>query len=182
MALAVAGAALMMAGCSRSLQPPVPQPEPPPAAPPTSRALAPAAVAGTWRMSYQLEQAPGQRRGQRTQRAQNMSSELRLDNQPVAVLEPEVASTVQFGAAIRLPGYTRPPRGRNTQSAVWYPAPGDSIVVQFTSAQGAQIQLRGTLQAGLLRGDIWYISSASGASFQLGTFTASRAGGPRGRQ
>lgn len=91
----------------------------------------------------------------------------------MAVPDPNVVSSVQFGAVIQLPGYTRAPRGRTAQSAVWFPVPGDSIVVQFTSAQGAQVQLRGALRGRTLSGDVWYLSD-SGAGFQLGTFNATR--------
>jgi hypothetical protein len=100
---------------------------------------------------------------------------LRLEATPLAAPLAGVQAVTQFSANIAIVGYTRAPRGRTGQVAAWWPIPGDSIVIQFQSARGnASIQLRGVRSGPTLTGDVWYLSEATGASFQLGTFTASR--------
>ncbi len=154
--------------------PPPPQPPPPVAAPPSTTLLTPTRVAGSYRLRADI-QRQGQRQGQRRAQGRAGETPLRLENAPVAAPDPAIPSAVQFGASVSLAGYTRAPRGRNAQAAAWYPVAGDSLVIQFsTQAQpGAQIQLRGVHVGQGLRGEIWLVS-ASGNTFQLGTFVATR--------
>ncbi len=169
--VAAALGGLLLAACSSSpsLPPadPVPLPE---TAPPSSHAMSPRALSGTYRLRTAIQRQGGQR-GRRVAPA---TTSLTLGQQPVAAPDPSGPAT-QFGATVSVPGYTRAPRGRAGQAAVWFPIGGDSVVVQFTSAAqpDAQIQLRGASARGTLRGDVWFVS-ASGATFQLGTFVATR--------
>ena len=67
------------------------------------------------------------------------------------------------------------PRGRPGQAAVWWPLPGDTVVVHFLPprAQGV-MELRGALKGDTLSGDIWYTSLETNSSYQMGTFRAVR--------
>ena len=47
-------------------------------------------------------------------------------------------------------------------------------MVQFAAQRGDLMQLRGRLQGTTLRGEVWYLSMQSGATFQMGTFSATR--------
>lgn len=100
---------------------------------------------------------------------------LRLEATPLAAPLAGVQAVTQFSANIAIAGYTRAPRGRTGQVAAWWPVPGDSIVIQFPSARGnGSVQLRGARRGPALSGEIWFISEATGATFQLGTFAASK--------
>ena len=77
-------------------------------------------------------------------------------------------------ASIMLPGYTQAPRGRTGQAAAWWPVPGDTVVVQWTTPRGQVLQLRGQLRGATLAGEVWFVSPASGATFQMGTFSATK--------
>lgn len=171
----VVAVAAVLAACGGSTPPPVPQPPPPVAAPPTTTALTPARVAGVYRIRADIQGQGAQGRGRA--RSQARAGTLHLDNAPVAAPDPDIQSAAQFSASVALAGYTRPPRGRTTQAAAWYPIAGDSLVVQFrtAAAAGAQLQLRGVVTAGgqTVRGDVWFLNSA-GDTFQLGTFVATR--------
>jgi hypothetical protein len=172
-ALGAAGALVLLAACSRAAPPSPPAPEPA-AAPAATATFAPGAASGSYLLRTTFQGSPGS--GQRPPRrgaAAREGSNLRLDATPLAAPLPGVQATTQFTAAITLAGYSRSPRGRTGQVAAWWPIPGDSLVIQFPSARGnASIQLRGARQGQSLSGDIWYISTATGTAFQLGTFTA----------
>jgi hypothetical protein len=74
-----------------------------------------------------------------------------------------------------MPGYSaRAPRGQTGQAATWWPIPGDSVVVQFSQGTRGQMQLRGRLHGGAIQGEIWYLSLESGATFQMGTWSAAK--------
>lgn len=128
-------------------------------------------------MRVTIEGRQGAEAGQRGQRrgaARSDAAQLRLDATPTAAPEGGGPGS-QFNAGVQLPGYTRAPRGRSAQAATWWPIPGDSVVVQFTTPRRQVLQLRGALRAREISGDIWFVSG-SGASLQLGTFTAARQG------
>ena len=100
---------------------------------------------------------------------------LRLAFQPTAAPDATATSSTQLSATINLPGYTRAPPGRAGQTAVWWPLPGDSVIVHFATPRGdGQMDLRGALQGDTLSGEIWYTSSTTGNVFQMGTFKAVR--------
>jgi len=170
--LVIAAASMLVAGCSKAPPPepaPVPEAEAPP--PPPGPVLAPSTAAGIYQLRSQI-QGQGQPRNPRSSRAQ---SSLRLDAQPTAAPMMGAPAGSQFNATIALPGYTHAPRGRSAQAAAWWPIPGDSVIVQFDTARdGVLIQLRGALSGSAIQGEIWYVSLSSGATFQLGTFTATR--------
>jgi len=167
----IVAAALAVAACHKS--PPAP---PAPVAeevapPPPGPVIAPSAAAGTYQLRSEV-QGRGQPRNPRSSRA---ASSLRLDTQPTAAPTMGAAAGAQFNATVALPGFTHPPRGRTAQAAAWWPVPGDSVVVQFDGGRdGVLIQLRGAVADGEIRGEIWYVSLNSSATFQLGTFTATR--------
>jgi hypothetical protein len=98
---------------------------------------------------------------------------LELAYRPLAAPDATAASSTQLAATINLPGYTRAPRGRTGQAAVWWPLPGDSIIVHFQPPQSrGSIDMRGALQGDTLSGDVWYTSQETGNAFQMGTFRA----------
>jgi hypothetical protein len=98
---------------------------------------------------------------------------LELIYRPVAAPDATAASGTQLSATLNLPGYTRAPRGRTGQAAVWWPLPGDSVIVHFQPPQGTGlVDMRGALRGDTLSGDVWYTSLGTGASFQMGTFRA----------
>lgn len=172
------GALAVLTACashwSSSPAPPTPEPA---VAPAPSTTFAPGAVAGSYLLRTNIEgrQGAGPRQGQRRRAAAGEGTALRLEATPLAAPIPGVPSSSQFAATIAIAGYTRAPRGRAGQAAAWWPIRGDSLVIQFPSARAnASIQLRGARQGQTLSGDIWYIAAATGTSFQLGTFTATK--------
>jgi hypothetical protein len=140
----------------------------------TTPAFSPGAVAGQYTLRANLERQSATAQRQRRGRGQPPTTVLRLESTPTAAPYAAAGSATQFNASIALPGYTRAPRGRSGQAAIWWPIGGDSLVVQFLSPQGATIQLRAAVQGTSLSGEIWYQSRQSGSSLQLGTFTAAR--------
>jgi len=161
--------ALLAAACSHA-------PAPPPPAPPAAPVVAPHAASGTYDLATTLPSrqppAPARRRG-RTPPAPVAAPMLELAYRPVAAPDATAASPTQLSATIDLPGYTKAPRGRRGQAAVWWPLPGDSVIVHFQPPQGkGLVDLRGALQGDTLAGDVWYTSLGTGASFQMGTFRA----------
>jgi len=167
---------LAVLSCSRSQPAPEPVPELAPAA---ARAtpLAPARAAGLYDLQVVIQgrtpQAAPPRRPARG-RAAAAGPTLQLFATAAAALEPTAPSTTQFQAAVALPGYSMPPRGRTTQAAAWWLAGGDSVVVYWVTPRGVALSLRGALRADTLSGDVWYTSMGSGTEFQLGRFTAVR--------
>jgi hypothetical protein len=161
-------AVLLVAACAHA--------PPPPAGPPAAPVVAPHAATGTYDLTTTLpsRQPPQASRPRgRTRPAPGSMPMLELTYRPLAALDATAASSTQLSATISLPGYTRPPRGRAGQAAVWWPLPGDSVIVHFQPPQGsAAIDLRGALQGDTLAGDVWYTSLGTGAAFQMGTFKA----------
>jgi len=164
-------AALLVAACAHA-------PPQPPAAPPAAPVVAPHAATGTYELtttlpSRQPPQASRPRGRTRQAPAPAPASALELVYRPVAAPDATAASSTQLAATISLPGYTRAPRGRTGQAAVWWPLPGDSVIVHFQPPQGTGlVDLRGALRGDTLSGDVWYTSPGTGASFQMGTFRA----------
>jgi len=171
--------ALALAACSRTPPPAPPPPVPEEApAPAPGPLLVPSSAAGVYQLRSEL-QGRGQPRNARGARA---TSSLMLDTQPTAVPTVGATSGAQFNATVALPGLTHPPRGRTAQAAAWWPIPGDSVIVQFDTARdGVLIQLRGLVSGSTIQGEVWYISLNTSASFQIGTFTATRQQRARGR-
>jgi len=169
---------LAVLSCSRP-QPapaPVPEPAPAPAAAPGAP-LAPARAAGLYDLQVQIQgrtqPATPPRRPARG-RAAAAGPTLQLLATTAAALEPTAPSMTQFTAAVALPGYSMPARGRTTQAASWWPTGGDSVMVYWVTPRSAAIALRGALRGDTLSGDVWYTSMESGTEFQLGRFTAVR--------
>ncbi len=161
-----------VAACSSSPSPeavPAPAPAPEVVAPPPAAVMAPSTAAGTYSLRTEI-----QRQGSQPRRRGNPSAtRLVLTSTPAAA--PQMgAPAATFNATVQVPGYTRAPRGRSGQAAGWWPIAGDSVVVQFAVQQGDLMQLRGKLQGTALSGEIWYLSMESGATFQLGTFSAAK--------
>jgi hypothetical protein len=163
---------LLVAACSSSPAPeaaPAPAPAPEVAAPPPAAVMAPARAAGSYRLRTEIQRQGGQQRRGRTP----AETPLVLTSTPAAA--PQMGATgTTFNATVQIPGYTRAPRGRTGQAAGWWPIPGDSVVVQFAAQGGDLMQLRGKLEGTALRGEVWYLSMGTGATFQLGTFGATR--------
>lgn len=173
---------LAAAACSH------PKLEPAPALTPAvapSAARAPTAVAGSFALSAVIQgrtiptpQPPRRPRGRTAQAP--VPAVLQLTPTPVAAPDASAPSSTQLAAAVSLPGYTMPPRGRATQAAAWWPGVADSITVRWVIRQrNAAVSLRGTLRGDTASGDVWYTMLATGSEFQLGTFTAVRAPAPR---
>ena len=169
---------LAVLSCSRP-QPapaPVPEPAPAPAAAPGAP-LAPARAAGLYDLQVQIQgrtqPATPPRRPARG-RAAAAGPTLQLLATTAAALEPTAPSMTQFTAAVALPGYSMPARGRTTQAASWWPTGGDSVMVYWVTPRGVALSLRGALRGDTLSGDVWYTSMESGTEFQLGRFTAVR--------
>jgi hypothetical protein len=147
----------------------------PPAVNPAAPMVAPHRATGSYVLTTDLKlsrpAAPAPRRGRRPPPAP--ASSLRLDFQPLASPDATATSNVQLSATINLVGYTRAPPGRTGQTAVWWPLPGDSVIVHFSTPRGdGLMDLRGMLKADTLAGEIWYTSSSSGTAFQMGKFRA----------
>lgn len=173
-ALALAG---LSGGCASKVSQPAAPPPEPVTATPAPGSFAPGAAAGTYQLRTAIQgrtDRSGQRQGQRRRAATEQATTLRLDGTPLAAPDPDAASPTQFTATIAIPGYTQAPRGRSGQAASWWPIPGDSLVIQFRSRNEASIQLRGELRGREIRGEVWFVSIRSGATFQLGTFSATR--------
>jgi hypothetical protein len=135
--------------------------------PPTGPMVAASSAAGSYRLRATLQ------RRSATAHGAPAETPMTLTYTPSAA--PAVgAPATSYNATISLPGYTHPPRGRNTQGASWWPIAGDSVVVQFTYQRADLVQLRGRLSGGSLRGEVWYYGGESGTSYQLGTFTAQK--------
>lgn len=131
------------------------------------------AAIGSYALRVEIESGnrPPQARGRRT--GQQGSVALTADTARVIQAG---GPTKQYHAAITLPGYSRPSRrGQAGQFASWWRAEGDSVVVMFSHGGRGQVQLRGALQGTTLRGDIWYVSEGTGSTYQLGTFTGTKA-------
>jgi hypothetical protein len=164
-------AALVLSGCSHGPKPEETAPATPPSPPQPAAMITPSSAAGAYRIRPEIQtgnKPPQQRSGSQPQASMTLSSE------PAAVPVMGAPSGMQFNATISLPGYSHAARGRSGQSAAWWPIGGDSMVVQFSQGSGGDVQLRGALKSGGVSGDIWYVSSSSGSTFQLGTFTASK--------
>ena len=163
---------MLVAACSHA---PPPSPAPPPV-PPAAPVVAPHAASGTYDLTTTLpsrEPPQTSRPRRQTRPAPGTTPLLELIYRPLAAPDATAASSTQLAATISLPGYTRAPRGRSGQAAVWWPLPGDSVIVHFQPAQGTGIiDLRGALQGDTLSGDVWYTSLGTGAAFQMGTFRA----------
>ena len=161
-----------LVGCSHPAPQtaPVPEPVPVPVVTPAPM-LAPATAAGAYQLHVEIQS--GNRPPARNRR----------DVQPSMTLLRSPATTrtmggpeTQLGATITIPGYTRPVRRGQAQPAAWWPAGGDSLVVQFAQGQQSrgEVQLRGALHGASVQGEIWYVSSETGNTFQLGTFSATK--------
>jgi hypothetical protein len=111
------------------------------------------------------------RRGGSVRRSQGT---LQLTGTPAAAPLPGSGPGAQFNASVMLSGYTVAPRGRAGQAGAWWPIGGDSVVVEFTSANAGEIQLRGAMHGRTIQGEVWFLSGATGATFQMGTFTATK--------
>jgi len=162
----------VLAACARHA--PEPTVSAVPAANPAAPVVAPHRASGVYVLTTDLKlsrPAAPPRRGRRQPPAPVAS--LRLDFQPLATPDATAASNTQLAATINLPGYTRAPPGRTGEAAVWWPLPGDTVVVHFATPRGdGQMDLRGMLQGDTLSGEIWYTSSTTGNVFQMGTFRA----------
>ena len=163
-------AALLLAGCAH--RPPEPLTPTAPSVNPAAPVVEPHHASGNYLLTTDLKvsqaQPPTRTRG-RSRRPPPAT--LRLAFQPTAAPDATATSSTQLTATINLPGYTRAPPGRTGQTAVWWPLPGDSVVVHFVSPRGdGLMDLRGLLQADTLSGEIWYTSSTTGNVFQMGTF------------
>ena len=165
----VALAVLVAAACSHA-------PPPPPPVPPAEPVVAPHAASGTYDLTTTLpsrQQAQTSRPRGRGRTAPVVTPTIELVYRPVAAPDATAASGTQLSATLNLPGYTRAPRGRTGQAAVWWPLPGDSVIVHFQPPQATGlVDLRGALRGDTLSGDVWYTSLGTGASFQMGKFTA----------
>jgi hypothetical protein len=171
---------ILLAALSCSHPQPAPSPVPEIALAPTPAPLAPVRAAGLYDLQVQIQgrtqPAPPATPARRTARGRAATPAgpiLQLLATAAAALEPTAPSTTQFTAAVALPGYTMPPRGRTTQAASWWPTGGDSVMVYWLTPRSAAVSLRGALRGDTLSGDIWY-TSESGTEFQLGRFTAVR--------
>ena len=175
-----AGALALAAACGGSARPeptPVPasaEPELAPPPPTSSAAFAPRVAAGTYRLLTEI-QTGGQNQQPRGRqpRGQARTAQLRLELAR-STAAAEGAPPERFVAVVELPGFTRVQRGRAGQGAAWWPEPGDSVVVQWTTPRGQVLQLRGQLRGSAIAGDVWFVSPASGTTFQMGTFRAQK--------
>jgi len=165
-----AGTALMavlFTACSHA-------PPPPPPVRPAAPVVAPHEATGTYDLTTTLpnRQPPPRPRG-RGRQAPVPAATLELAYRPLAAPDATAASSTQLSATLNLPGYTRAPRGRTGQAAVWWPLPGDSVIVHFQPPQGkGSMDMRGALRGDTLSGDVWYTSQETGNAFQMGTFKA----------
>jgi hypothetical protein len=160
---------LFFVACSHSPpeSAPAPAADESPAPVPIGASLTPGAASGAWRLNAAVQSS---RRGG-TRRSQGS---IQLSATPTAAPLPGSAPATQFNATVALSGYTTAPRGRTGQAGAWWPIGGDSVVVEFASANSGEIQLRGALRGRTIQGEIWFLSGATGATFQMGTFTATK--------
>ena len=160
-------ALLLILGCSHTPPAVTPAPDESPPPPPIATSLTPSAASGNWRMNatVQSSRRGGVRRSQ---------GSLQLSATATAAPLPGSGPGAQFNATVALSGYTTAPRGRAGQAGAWWPIGGDSVVVEFASANSGEIQLRGALRGRTMQGEIWFLSGATGATFQMGTFTATK--------
>jgi hypothetical protein len=169
----VVTATVLLSACASSPEPEnAPAPAPAAevvAAPPPAAVMAPSAAAGSYRLRTELQRQSAQASRGRTP----AETPLTLSATPSAAPQMGAPATT-FNATVQIPGYTQAPRGRSAQAAAWWSVPGDSVVVQFARQNGDFVQLRGKKEGTALRGEVWYLSMESGATFQLGTFTATR--------
>jgi hypothetical protein len=166
--------ACLVAGCAHP--PPEPAPAPLPAVIPSGPMVAPRRAAGNYTLTTDLKTSqpqppPGPRRPPRGRPAP--APLLHLDAQAMAAPDATATSRIQLAATVNIPGYTRAPAGRLGQAAVWWPLPGDSVVVHLQTPRGdGLMDLRGTMQGDTLAGEIWFTSTSDGTVFQMGTFRA----------
>jgi hypothetical protein len=161
----IAVAALVAAACSSA-------PSPPPVRP-AEPVVAPHAASGTYDLTTTLPSRQTARQRGRGRAAPVETPTLDLVYRPVAAPDATAGSNTQFAATLNLPGYTRSPRGRTGQAVVWWPLPGDSVIVHFQPPQTTGlVDLRGALRSDTLSGDVWYTSPGTGTSFQMGKFRA----------
>lgn len=160
-------ALLLFVACSHNPPEVAAAPDDTPAPPPISTSLTTSAAAGNWRMnaSMQSNRRSGVRRSQ---------GALQLSGTPTAAPLPGAGPGTQFNATVNLSGYTVAPRGRAGQAGAWWPIGGDSVVVEFASANAGEIQLRGAMRGRTIQGEVWFLSGSTGATFQMGTFTAAK--------
>ena len=157
-----------IAACSHSAPETAATPVDEPAPTPVGMAVSPTAMAGSYRISAQIQSSRGG-----TARSTQTGSMQLAQTATAAPLSSSNSGT-QLNATISLQGYTRAPRGRSGQAGAWWPIGGDSVVVGFAAQGAAEIQLRGAIHGRTIQGDVWYFSSGSGATFQMGTFTATK--------
>jgi hypothetical protein len=160
-------AVLLIVACSHNPPESTPAPDESPAPAPIATALTPSAASGTWRVNAAMQAS---RRGG-TRRAQG---NLQLSATPTAAPLPGSGPGTQFNATVALSGYTTAPRGRTGQAGAWWPIGGDSVVVEFATANAGEIQFRGAMRGRTIQGEVWFLSGSTGATFQMGTFTATK--------
>src|SRR5258708_1588228 len=107
--------------------------------------------------------------------ARRAQGALQLSATTTAAPLPGAGPGTQFNATVMLSGYTVAPRGRTGQAGAWWPIGGDSVVVEFASANAGEIQLRGAMRGRTIQGELWFLSGSTGATFQMGTFAAQQA-------
>ncbi len=167
-------AAGLLAACAAGCAHPAPPPAPVvPAANPAAPVVSSGRAGGTYDLTTTLgssRPAPPPRRGRRPAPP---ASTLRLESQSVAAPDATAESSTQLAAAVAIPGYTLAPSGRAAQAAVWWPLPGDSVVVHFQTPRGdGLMELRGRLVADTLAGAVWYTSTSSGTTYEMAKFRA----------
>lgn len=138
----------------------------PPQPAPIAMALTPAAAAGSYRLRANIQSS------RRTSQS-GQGGTIQLSGTPTAA-PVQGATGTQFNAIVALAGYTRAARGRSGQAAAWWPIGGDSVVVQFTSSGSGEIQLRGAFHGRAIQGEVWFLSTSTDATFQMGTFIATK--------
>lgn len=160
----------LLAACAHR-PPEAPAAPVPPAVNPSAPVVASRRASGNYVLTTDLKRSrpvPPPRR--RAPRAPVLG--LRLDFQAAAAPDATAASNTQLAALVNIPGFTQAPPGRVGQVAVWWPLPGDSVIVHFATPRGdGQMDLRGVMTADTLAGDVWF-TNASGTAFQMGTFRA----------
>ncbi len=162
--------ALLLAGCAH--RPPEPLTPTAPSVNPAAPVVEPHHASGSYFLTTDLRTSQPTPEGRSRGRARRPPvATLRLAFQPTAAPDATATSNVQLSAIVNLPGYTRAPPGRTGQTAVWWPLPGDSVIVHFATPRGdGEMDLRGALQGDTLSGEIWYTSSTTGNVFQMGKF------------
>ena len=148
-----------------------------PAVNPSAPVVEPHRATGSYALTTDLKNSqpapPTRQRGRPRRPPPAAVPSLRLTYQPSAAPDATATSSTQLAAIVNIPGYTRAPPGRVGQTAVWWPVPGDSVIVHFATPRGdGQMDLRGMLVGDTLAGEIWYTSSSTGNVFQMGTFKA----------